>query len=1000
MIPNTGSRLEIEKGIKRKDGKFVEIPAVLDGFFILNQAPASDPDHVFVLKAESKTLRHVIHDDLSLFTNLHTLYLGENNISSSSSIANLSALPALRKLYLPLNGITDLDLDLDNRFNLLEELDLSYNSLSPAGILVLAAAFPNLRKLDLTNNGLNFLPPEIGFNVSDWRERVIEYLMPEEVAKLDIKGDQIREKIGNLRESRANSGRQNVNLGESNEENGIVPDNEIVSENEEKTDGNQLQEQQTDDLQGESLMRDQHVTLPFQIGFPKLKHLILEKNNFSDYTAFEIVRHLPCLEILNLNHNKIASLEFLAPTLSTPNAENVTTTSSDGFEKLEELAIAYNKISTPAGLMGCAYLPKLARIFVAGNPIMKNSGGIIELKAPIGNVDNTVKSKSEVLGHFNFNPFEILQSVYNILIVDPIYHLRQSVLDSSYYKLTPQPLPTTTIPATLTNPVTEAVSLVQRPTAGMEPSKNRSNLKKTLSVGRRRPHFIGHILKSPAGAILHRNRSEMEVSFKMHHMMKHQRNNKNDNQHGTAIENENIERPYPHKVSESELGQVKFRKTLRRNFEYTDEYVKKIIRMGRILTLSELETLSHPRCNESISEDDHSSKDLNSESMESPNLEYKPDEVDNTFLTGIYITEKSNEQKSRIDEKKIQKLIDFEDDFEVYDNYKPPHNIQQSLRELRYALSNPVSYWRTVDATYTKPTLACLEKYKDNSTKNHESNYPGTIKKMNVNIEADITDPFIRNVGLKDIHEENESDSNLLIDTNSFNSSNTDFDSRSIVTDSENNSSLSEDDWDSAAEWNKVSVQRRLRIHKKLKATVNDGIYSPEDVNTPKPVKPPPSPWENPQAEVVQSNFLNRRISKFSTALKDDPQTSYNVDTLNKAIQILKLEVERTGSGGPVPKIIMIQNIEERKRFKSSSRKEMKRKEKMKRVRIVTKNGKHSQGQYQELYDMIDTVDRKLQTVETNLAKVISTSKYKKTGRKLFEEVQAEMERLGAMYMT
>ncbi|KAI8821650.1 uncharacterized protein EV422DRAFT_425947 [Fimicolochytrium jonesii] len=159
---------------QKRRGKYVEIPQVLDGFFMLNKAPAEDPDNVYYLDLTGENLRHVIEDDLTLFANLEILHCGENNLP----LAKLGVLPGLRRLVMPCNDVTDLDLEVEGRFLGLEELDLSYNRLTPAGITVLAS-LPSLRRLDLSTNGLTSLPTTL-MDMTNWRERVIESLLPEE----------------------------------------------------------------------------------------------------------------------------------------------------------------------------------------------------------------------------------------------------------------------------------------------------------------------------------------------------------------------------------------------------------------------------------------------------------------------------------------------------------------------------------------------------------------------------------------------------------------------------------------------------------------------------------------------------------------------------------------------------------------------------------------------------------------------------------------------------
>ncbi|KAJ3398859.1 hypothetical protein HDV05_002219, partial [Chytridiales sp. JEL 0842] len=98
-------------------------------------------------------------------------------------MAKLGTLPALRKLSMPCNDVKDLDLEMAGKFGNLEELDLSFNQVSLAALVVLAT-LPKLRELDLTSNGIYFLPQTL-MDMSKWRDAVIEYLLPNQVAILD-----------------------------------------------------------------------------------------------------------------------------------------------------------------------------------------------------------------------------------------------------------------------------------------------------------------------------------------------------------------------------------------------------------------------------------------------------------------------------------------------------------------------------------------------------------------------------------------------------------------------------------------------------------------------------------------------------------------------------------------------------------------------------------------------------------------------------------------------
>ncbi|KAJ3401475.1 hypothetical protein HDV05_000425 [Chytridiales sp. JEL 0842] len=78
-----------------------------------------------------------------------------------------------------------------------------------------------------------------------------------------------------------------------------------------------------------------------------------------------------------------------------------------------------------------------------------------------------------------------------------------------------------------------------------------------------------------------------------------------------------------------------------------------------------------------------------------------------------------------------------------------PSNIQASLRALRHALSNPISYWRVLEDSYAKPTFASTIRWKDvhsrymqdsemtRYTKEHEAAMLGALPK-NLAVETHI----------------------------------------------------------------------------------------------------------------------------------------------------------------------------------------------------------------------------------------------------------------------
>ena len=167
-------------GIQRKNGKFTEIPHLLDGFRILNQSGVEDPKDAFSVSLTKLDLEYVIEEDLSMFTNLHSLDVSENTLP----LAKLGRLPTLKKLIFSCNGLKSLDLEVEGRFQQLEYLDLSFNNIDKAAQIVLAT-LPNLKYLDLTRNKIKSIASDIQ-DMTYWKDHVIEMIMPHHVAALGL----------------------------------------------------------------------------------------------------------------------------------------------------------------------------------------------------------------------------------------------------------------------------------------------------------------------------------------------------------------------------------------------------------------------------------------------------------------------------------------------------------------------------------------------------------------------------------------------------------------------------------------------------------------------------------------------------------------------------------------------------------------------------------------------------------------------------------------------
>lgn len=173
---------------------------------------------------------------------------------------------------------------------------------------------------------------------------------------------------------------------------------------------------------------------------------------------------------------------------------------------------------------------------------------------------------------------------------------------------------------------------------------------------------------------------------------------------------------------------------LRRKFKLNDEDIKNIVHSGKIPNIKKLLKLrkvSEKQEDEEEDDNDESSNNGNELPFESQNKElqdihYDPSKKDETFLTGVHITGGQENQKS--DSDSALSWTDSENesfsDEEYFTASVMPSTIQASVRALRHALNNPVSYWRVMEDSYLKPTISSLTKNFLDSQKYNESDSP------------------------------------------------------------------------------------------------------------------------------------------------------------------------------------------------------------------------------------------------------------------------------------
>ncbi|ORY36015.1 RNI-like protein [Rhizoclosmatium globosum] len=848
------------KRLMRRASKNLVVPHVLDGVAMLAKANVIHPADVYVLNVANSQLRFVVPEDLSLFENVHTFHGGENLLP----FAKLGALPSLRRLSLPFNEISDLDLEVDGLFPLLEQLDLSYNHTSPAAVIVLAT-LPSLKSLDLTSNHITSLPIQLITSMPQWREKPRNGLSPElftlqppagpptgfsRSKPLSPSAPLVHDAFKPILEATAkeefevptapppttpgppppqppptaNPDLIKVPAAEAlpppvtkNTNDAIQDDDNEVVNMAFSEDAVRVHTVKNNEIKSEVLVEPTIAALidagalPLEppvtrvasshalivqtpaedrelnmmsrpveglVAFAVLESLVLERNGLSSEDSLRILGHLPNLKKLNLNYNKYRTLFFLAMHQQTDEDESpplpFQMVKYDGFHKLQELRIAFNRIDSTQGLLALIHLPVLKYIWIEGNPVLARFG-----KEQVSHA-NAVGAGTEVPDQpTNFkhcDPLKLFPRIYGIEILDLIYQAPPSVLEDTYYALAPVR-------------ATGAVALrrIVRP----PPHDDDWN-----------PVLVTATEPAKPGAL-------------------------------------------PHTVGEAVKVTLEELQTRRRDIKLTDEEVKETVRAGRVLTLKELKRIRKREekevqkaeerkreeekrmYEEELEKERKKIEELQAEKLREEEEEaaqnnpveinvdegeiddvapimlptvvnpdgtemvYDPDAEDGTFLTGVHITggagdsasqpqpQSETDDSNQVGEIPTDSSAPFQDppttnpalpetdsssqldststslSTSTFDNpndplYPPhvlrrlhnttnpkphqkppaaaraaeqrremarihqfPNTIQASLRALRHALTNPISYWRLMEDSYAKPTFAHTVRVRD-----------------------------------------------------------------------------------------------------------------------------------------------------------------------------------------------------------------------------------------------------------------------------------------------
>lgn len=608
-----------------------------------------------------------------------------------------------------------LDINAAINFPYLEEVDVSFNSLDQAAILFFAA-LPALRHLDLSCNHINELPAEIA-DMRDWWKNF--------------------------------SGRNSPSSAHRSTHARRLTDTLTTEENLNRQ--KMMAEIMHKRAATFSFASEQYKVSYSMPGFLKLDSLNLENNEITETDFVEVLGAMPSLRRLNVSKNQITSLARIVELTynSQPNTASVKQNSSTlpntasdrqdspteanagsgqegeaertgtrsetntefkaddslnqkssnassqdafpfaskesvngsealveapkkymGFPNLEELKISDNLISSVPDLMGLVCLPALSRVFLNGNPVMNprhrpsNQRGIhpISLIAPA-----------------DFNVLFELPNTYGIEVCDSVYSSKKGALDEHIYKY-----------------------VASNDAVGMKMKKvPRAREDNTMQIPRKNAaKFSGHMLaKRPMATIINHLKREGKRAF-------------------------------PHNVQEIKdmdtAGAAD--RNQRRRVHYTDDEIAKMIKMGRVFTLNELGRILNP-ANKTGDEGDDDDDDEDTESDEEQDytsssrrqstatsasfrqragsaLLGNPEDESagaKTFITGVNI-EQGNDVNALQDScDSDEESMDIKDDESGLPPVPP--TIQESIRALKLALTNPASYERVHETSYSQHTF-------------------------------------------------------------------------------------------------------------------------------------------------------------------------------------------------------------------------------------------------------------------------------------------------------
>ncbi|XP_002738623.1 X-ray radiation resistance-associated protein 1-like [Saccoglossus kowalevskii] len=348
-------------------GEDDETPGLLDGFFLLRHCCVEDPSDLCSVNIIGQDLSEVREEDFQLFDNVAYVNASENLLPFEA----FNNFPIIRELEMPINGLRNLKIDLDD-FPCLEVLDLSYNNLSQEDILTLGL-LAKLKVLHLSGNNLRCLPSEMAqpvkFNVDDSSMKVTRFANLEILFLDDNKLTDLTTfaNLAGLRKLKR------LNLDK----------NSIYSVPHLKAMGGKMVESEPPSLATTPRHATPH-TAGDSASLPSSRRSsrgATSRKSSRNELEEEVINN-PSASLIESTLKEIKEEEEVDDNYSnhstnqtTQSSELFTRESPPPFPELEFLSLAYNQIAEEEGLLAVAAWPMLTELVIHNNPLTTLNSG-------------------------------------------------------------------------------------------------------------------------------------------------------------------------------------------------------------------------------------------------------------------------------------------------------------------------------------------------------------------------------------------------------------------------------------------------------------------------------------------------------------------------------------------------------------------------------------------------------------------------------------------------